>query len=486
MCGIVGLVQKDDCFTELYDSLIMLQHRGQDAAGMTVCKKGNLHSRKSKGLVSEVFNQQHFERLRGTYGIGHVRYPTAGGNTKEYAQPMYVNSPYGISLAHNGNLSNTKELAEELFHSDLRHISTNSDSEVLLNILAHEISKSKETEPGPDTFFNAVRNTYRRCEGSINVVSIFTDYGLLAFRDRYGIRPLSLGSRVNEDGSKDYMVSSESAAFACSNYELERDLQPGEAIFITFNGDLFSEICCEETALTPCLFEFVYFARPDSVIDGISVYQARQAMGTKLAEKIKKHIADDDIDVVIPIPESSITSGVKVAEVLNKEIAFGFVKNRYVGRTFIMPEQGLRRASVRRKLNPIFDEFKGKSVLLVDDSIVRGTTMKEIVEMCYKAGAQKVSVASAAPEVMYPNVYGIDMAAKQDLVASGRSLEEIKDFLGCDNLVYQDLEDLVSSVMELNPELDGVEKSIFDGEYPTNISDEYLDTLEKARSMANL
>jgi amidophosphoribosyltransferase len=481
MCGIVGIVQQENCFTELYDALIMLQHRGQDAAGMTVCENGHLHSRKSKGLVKEVFGQQHFERLKGTYGVGHVRYPTAGGNSKEYAQPMYVNSPYGIALAHNGNLSNTKELAKELFHSDLRYISTDSDSEVLLNILAHEISNFREKDPSPDLFFDAVSKTFERCEGSTNVISIITDYGLLAFRDKMGIRPLILGSKLNSKGSKDYMVASESAAFFSSGYEVERDLLPGEAIFISFEGNLFSRICCEQTALTPCLFEYVYFARPDSVIDGVNVYEARQLMGEKLAEKIKNEIPVEEIDVVIPIPESSISSGTKVAEVLKKELAYGFVKNRYVGRTFIMPDQQQRRTSVRRKLNPIKSEFYGKKVLLVDDSIVRGTTMKEIVQMCYAAGALKVSVASAAPEVKFPNVYGIDMAARSELVAHNRTKEEIRCFLGCDYLVYQSLEDLVASVIELNPKLDGLEKSIFDGVYPTDISEEYLQHLEQTR-----
>ena len=485
MCGIVGIVQKDNCFTELYDALIMLQHRGQDAAGITICEGENLHSRKSKGFVREVFSQRHFERLKGNYGIGHVRYPTAGGNSKEYAQPMYVNSPYGISLAHNGNLSNTKELAAELFNSDLRHISTDSDSEVLLNILAHEISKNNQKKPNPETLFEAVQATFKRCEGSINVVSIITGHGLLAFRDRHGIRPLTLGSRKNSDGTKDYMITSESAAFSSSNYDIERDLKPGEALFISKDGEMHTKICSDNTALTPCLFEYVYFARPDSVIDGVSVYQARQNMGVKLAEKIKKNIPDNDIDVVIPIPESSITSGTKVAECLNKEVIYGFVKNRYVGRTFIMPEQEMRRRSVRRKLNPINDEFKNKNVLLVDDSIVRGTTMKEIVNMCYKAGANKVSVASSSAEVKFPNVYGIDMPAKSELVASNRSLEEIKEFIGCDNLVYQDLADLVESVLELNPQLDGVENSIFTGIYPTEITDEYLNYLEKKRKSLN-
>tara|TARA_B000000565_G_scaffold252909_1_gene228715 strand:+ start:3374 stop:4834 length:1461 start_codon:yes stop_codon:yes gene_type:complete len=485
MCGIVGIVQKDNCFTELYDALIMLQHRGQDAAGITICEGENLHSRKSKGFVREVFSQRHFERLKGNYGIGHVRYPTAGGNSKEYAQPMYVNSPYGISLAHNGNLSNTKELAAELFNSDLRHISTDSDSEVLLNILAHEISKNNQKKPNPETLFEAVQATFKRCEGSINVVSIITGHGLLAFRDRHGIRPLTLGSRKNSDGTKDYMITSESAAFSSSNYYIERDLKPGEALFISKDGEMHTKICSDNTALTPCLFEYVYFARPDSVIDGVSVYQARQNMGVKLAEKIKKNIPDNDIDVVIPIPESSITSGTKVAECLNKEVIYGFVKNRYVGRTFIMPEQEMRRRSVRRKLNPINDEFKNKNVLLVDDSIVRGTTMKEIVNMCYKAGANKVSVASSSAEVKFPNVYGIDMPAKSELVASNRSLEEIKEFIGCDNLVYQDLADLVESVLELNPQLDGVENSIFTGIYPTEITDEYLNYLEKKRKSLN-
>ena len=354
MCGIVGVVQDKDCFTELYDALIMLQHRGQDAAGITICNGDHLNSRKSKGLVREVFNQNHYERLKGNYGIGHVRYPTAGGNTKEYAQPMYVNSPYGISLAHNGNLSNTPDLAKELFHSDLRHISTDSDSEVLLNILAHEISKHKEKDPSPEIFFEAISNTFQRCEGSISVVSIITDYGLLAFRDKLGIRPLILGSRENESGGLDYMVASESAAFHSNGFKIKRDIAPGEAVFITFDGQLFSNQCEDESKLTPCLFEFVYFARPDSIIDGVSVYEARQNMGERLAKKIKAEIPLDDIDVVMPIPESSIVSGTKVAESLDKQIAYGFVKNRYVGRTFIMPEQNLRKTSVKRKLSPIY------------------------------------------------------------------------------------------------------------------------------------
>ena len=321
MCGIVGIVQKDNCFTELYDSLIMLQHRGQDAAGITICENGKLHSRKSKGLVNEVFNQQHFDRLQGNYGIGHVRYPTAGGNSKEYAQPMYVNSPYGISLAHNGNLSNTAELSDELFHSDLRHISTDSDSEVLLNILAHEISKRGANEPSPDTFFDAVESTFKRCEGSINVVSIITDYGLLAFRDKLGIRPMALGSRKNSEGGKDYMVSSESCAFASSSYELERDIKPGEAIFISFDGELYSRLCADDTSPNPCLFEYVYFARPDSVIDGVSVHQARLNMGTLLAKKILKEWPEHDIDVVIPVPDSGRISAIQLAKELANQPA---------------------------------------------------------------------------------------------------------------------------------------------------------------------
>ena len=481
MCGIVGVVQDKDCFTELYDALIMLQHRGQDAAGITICNGDYLNSRKSKGLVREVFNQNHFERLKGNYGIGHVRYPTAGGNSKEYAQPMYVNSPYGISLAHNGNLSNTPDLAKELFHSDLRHISTDSDSEVLLNILAHEISKYKEKDPSPDIFFEAISNTFQRCEGSISVVSIITDYGLLAFRDKLGIRPLILGSRENESGGLDYMVASESAAFHSNGFKVKRDIAPGEALFITFDGQLFSNQCEDESKLTPCLFEFVYFARPDSIIDGVSVYEARRNMGERLAKKIKAEIPLDDIDVVMPIPESSIVSGTKVAEFLEKQIAYGFVKNRYVGRTFIMPEQNLRRTSVKRKLSPIYSEFKDKKVLLVDDSIVRGTTMKEIVKMCYSAGAKLVSVASAAAPVKHPNVYGIDMAARGELIASTRDIEEIKKFIGCDHLIYQDLNELVDSVTSLSDKIVDVEKSIFDGNYPTNITKEYLEVLAKRR-----
>ena len=481
MCGIVGIVQKDNCFTELYDALIMLQHRGQDAAGITICEGSTLNSRKSKGFVREVFTQRHFERLKGNYGIGHVRYPTAGGNSKEYAQPMYVNSPYGISLAHNGNLSNTKELAAELFSSDLRHISTDSDSEVLLNILAHEISKNNQKEPNPETLFKAVETTFKRCEGSINVVSIITGHGLLAFRDRYGIRPLSLGSRSNSDGTKDYMISSESAAFSSSNYYLERDLHPGEAIFISTDGEMHTKICSDNTTLTPCLFEYVYFARPDSKIDEVSVYKARMRMGSKLAEQIKKTKPDHDIDVVIPIPDSSTTAAHELAVGLGIPYREGFVKNRYIGRTFIMPYQEERKKSVRRKLNILDLEFQGKNVLLVDDSIVRGTTSKKIIEMARASGAKKVYFASAAPPIKYQNLYGIDMPSTSELIASNQTNDEVAKEIDADWLIYQTLDDLIDTVQVGNPEINEFETSIFTGKYITPLVENYLEDLENSR-----
>ena len=481
MCGIVGIYSETHVASLIYDSLLMLQHRGQDAAGMVVCDEtGRLNSRKSMGYVRDTFQQRHMNKLLGNYGIGHVRYPTAGGAGKEFAQPMYVNSPYGISLAHNGNLTNSKVLARELFHAEMRHLNTDSDSEVLLNIFAHELGKQRAILPSKKHFFKAVRKTHIRCQGAYAVVALITGFGLLAFRDPRGIRPLVIG--VKEGISKkEYIIASENASFSALGFKTLRDVYPGEAVYIDVEGNLHSDQCSENAEPTPCIFEYVYLARPDSTLDEISVYKARMRMGQKLAKKILKLNPEHDIDVVIPIPDSSTTAALQLAAALKLPYRQGFVKNRYVGRTFIMPEQLLRKASVRRKLNPINDEFKDKKVLLVDDSIVRGTTMKEIVAMCYKAGAKKVSVASAAAKVCFPNVYGIDMAAKKDLIASSRTNDEIRDFLGCDNLVYQSLEDLEESVLELNSDLNKVEKSIFNGVYPTDISSDYLEKLEVKR-----
>ena len=481
MCGIVGISAETNVAAEIYDSLLMLQHRGQDAAGMVVCdSQDKLQSRKSMGYVRDVFQQRHMEKLVGNYGIGHVRYPTAGGAGKEFAQPMYVNSPYGISLAHNGNLTNSKELAVQLFHAEMRHLNTDSDSEVLLNIFAHELGKQREIYPSADHIFKAVTKTHRRCDGAYAVLALITGHGILAFRDNNGIRPLSIGIRK---GAKrdEYIIASEDALFESQGFKKLRDVEPGEAVYIDKKGNFFSQQCAEAPQKTPCIFEYVYFSRPDSNIDEISVYKARMRMGSKLAELIKKKNPDHDIDVVIPIPDSSTTAALQLAVDLNVPYREGFVKNRYIGRTFIMPYQEERRKSVRRKLNILDLEFEGKNVMLVDDSIVRGTTSRKIIEMAKEAGANKVYFASAAPAIKYQNLYGIDMPATSELIASNRTDEEVAKEIGADWLVYQTLEDLIETCKTGNREIQEFETSIFTGEYITPLGENYLEDLEISR-----
>ena len=481
MCGIVGISAESNVAAEIYDSLLMLQHRGQDAAGMVVCNQDDrLSTRKSMGYVRDVFQQRHMDKLIGNYGIGHVRYPTAGGNGKEFAQPMYVNSPYGISLAHNGNLTNSKQLSNELFHAEMRHLKTDSDSEVLLNIFAHELGKQREIFPSAQHIFKAVSKTHLRCDGAYAVLALITGHGLLAFRDNNGIRPLSIGIRKGKTRDE-YIIASEDALFSSFGYSKLRDIEPGEAVFIDKNGELFSQQCSEIPQKRPCIFEYVYFSRPDSKIDEISVYKARIRMGSKLADQIKKIKPDHDIDVVIPIPDSSTIAAHQLAVDLGVPYREGFVKNRYIGRTFIMPYQEERKKSVRRKLNILDLEFKGKNVLLVDDSIVRGTTSKKIIEMAREAGANKVYFASAAPAIKYQNLYGIDMPATSELIASNKSDEEVAKEINADWLIYQTLEDLIEAVRAGNPEINEFENSIFTGKYITPLIENYLEELENSR-----
>jgi amidophosphoribosyltransferase len=481
MCGIVGISAENNVVGDLYDSLLMLQHRGQDSAGMVVCdSEDKLNSRKSMGYVRDTFLQRHMDKLVGNYGIGHVRYPTAGGDGKEFAQPMYVNSPYGISLAHNGNLTNSESLANELFHAEMRHLNTDSDSEVLLNIFAHELGKQREIYPEAKHIFKAVAKTHRRCDGAYAVIALITGFGLLAFRDNNGIRPLVIGIRKGKNRDE-YMISSENAAFASLGFETLRDVEPGEAVFIDNKGTLHTQPCAEVYQERPCIFEYVYFARPDSTIDQISVYKSRMRMGKRLANKITRINPDHDIDVVIPIPDSSTTAALQLADELKIPYREGFVKNRYIGRTFIMPHQEERKKSVRRKLNILDLEFKDKNVLLVDDSIVRGTTSRKIIEMAKEAGAKKVYFASAAPPVKYQNLYGIDMPATKELVASKKTDEEICAEIGADWLIYQDLNDLIASVQEGNPNIKEFECSVFTGQYITPLNDGYLENLENTR-----
>ena len=481
MCGIVGISAESNVAAEIYDSLLMLQHRGQDAAGITVCDQNDkLISRKSMGYVRDVFRQQHMEKLIGNHGIGHVRYPTAGGNGKEFAQPMYVNSPYGISLAHNGNLTNAKQLSNELFHAEMRHLKTDSDSEVLLNIFAHELGKQREIYPTAEHIFKAVSKTHIRCDGAYAVLALITGHGLLAFRDNNGIRPLSIGIRKGKNRDE-YIIGSEDALFISLGFTKLRDVDPGEAVFIDKNGELFSQQCADNPIKRPCIFEYVYFSRPDSNIDEISVYKARMRMGKKLAEQIKKTKPDHDIDVVIPIPDSSTIAAHELAVDLDIPYREGFVKNRYIGRTFIMPYQEERKKSVRRKLNILDLEFQGKNVLLVDDSIVRGTTSKKIIEMARDAGANKVYFASAAPAIKYQNLYGIDMPATSELIASNKTHEEVTKEINADWLIYQTLEDLIDTAQSGNPDIGEFETSIFTGEYITPLVENYLEDLENSR-----
>ncbi len=482
MCGIVGIVGKSDVNLSLYGALTMLQHRGQDAAGIMTCHNGKLAQQKAVGLVRDVFRSRHMQRLVGNMGIGHVRYPTAGSSGPALAQPFYVNSPYGIALAHNGNLTNTAQLSQDLFKEDLRHVNTDSDSEVLLNVFAHELQLQGKLSPTPDDIFNAVARVHKRVRGGYAVVSMIASYGVLAFRDPNGIRPLVFGAKESKNGTS-YMVASESCALDVLGYKLIRDVAPGEAIFITVDGELYTRQCVTNPKLSPCIFEHVYFARPDSIIDGVSVYKARLRQGEKLAEKILRERPDHDIDVVIPIPDSSRVAGQALAQTLGVKFREGLVKNRYIGRTFIMPGQQQRKKSVRQKLNVIDLEFRDKNVLLVDDSIVRGTTCQQIINLAREAGAAKVYFASAAPAVKYPNVYGIDMPTAKELIAHGRTVDEICREIGADWLIYQDIEDLVAASAEGSPEIKQFDCSVFDGNYVTQDVDEnYLARLEAERS----
>jgi amidophosphoribosyltransferase len=485
MCGVVGIVSKRPVAQGLYNALTVLQHRGQDAAGIvTWSAEHGMKQRKSNGLVRDVFRQRHMERLKGNVGIGHVRYPTAGGAKSSEAQPFYVNSPYGICLAHNGNLTNYDELAGLLIREDRRHLATNSDSEVLLNVLAHELQARVNGSPTPDDVFDAVEAVHRRCKGGYAIVAMIIGFGIVAFRDPNGIRPLVLGERKS-DGSSDYMIASESVALDALQFERVRDLRPGECLFIENSGVLNTRDFPGETRHTPCIFEYVYFARPDSILDDLSVYKTRLRMGEQLAGKIVRDFPDHDIDVVIPIPDTSSTSALQVAYHLGVKYREGFIKNRYIGRTFIMPGQAERVQSVRRKLNAIPLEFRNKNVLLVDDSIVRGTTSKQIIKLAREAGAKKVYFASAAPPVRYPNVYGIDMPAASELIANGRTSEEIEKKIGADRLIYQDLNGLIRSVRHDNSAIAEFDTSCFSGEYVTgDVTAEYLDELEARRNDA--
>jgi amidophosphoribosyltransferase len=482
MCGIIGIVAKSSVNQAIYDGLTMLQHRGQDAAGIVTCDHNRLHLRKDNGLVRDVFSPAHMLKLRGHMGIGHVRYPTAGCSTSAEAQPFYVNSPYGISLAHNGNLVNAEQLKRDLFREDLRHINTDSDSEVLLNIFAHELHRTKKMQLDHEDIFKAISGVHARCQGAYAAVAMITGHGIVAFRDPYGIRPVVFGRRETVQGPE-YMIASESVALDALGFQLVRDIGPGEAIYIDINSNLFTRQCAEVDVFAPCLFEYVYLARPDSIVDGISVHKARMRMGKYLAKKIQRLRPKHDIDVVIPIPETSRTSAIELANELKIKYREGFIKNRYIPRTFIMPGQAMRKKSVRQKLNAIHLEFKGKTVLLVDDSIVRGTTSKQIIQMAREAGAKKVYFASASPPVCYPNVYGIDMPAASELLAHGRTEEELAEVIGADWLVYQDLSDLVKAANKGNQSVERFDASCFDGDYVTNNVDrDYLRRLQEKRS----
>ncbi len=485
MCGVLGVVSNQPVNQDLYDGLSLLQHRGQDAAGIvTVDEEGRFSLRKDVGLVNEVIRTRHMRQLKGNMGIGHVRYPTSSGATNPAeAQPFYVNSPFGIALAHNGNLTNADILRQDLIQKQHRHLNTYSDSEILLNILADSLHAQvgHTTALTAMQIFAAVKSLNERVKGAYAVVAVIAGHGLLAFRDPHAIRPLCFGRRQTEEGAA-YMFASESIALDGTGFELLRDLAPGEAIYIDESGQVYSAICAEDTSYTPCMFEFVYFARPDSIMDGISIHKARQEMGRHLAENIQKNWPDHDIDVIIPIPDTSRTSALKMAQILGVEYSEGLIRNRYIARTFIMAGQQQRRQSVRKKLNAIREEFQGKNVLLVDDSIVRGTTSKEIVRMAREAGAKKVYMASAAPPVIYPNVYGIDMPNQADFIAYRKSAQQVAEIITCDYLIYQNLSDLNSAILGLQPTFDRLDNSCFDGQYVTGDVDiARLETLAMQR-----
>jgi amidophosphoribosyltransferase len=489
MCGIVGVISKAPVNQLIYDALLLLQHRGQDAAGIVTAgpddKGTKFFMHKARGMVRDVFRTRDMRGLPGTVGLGQVRYPTAGNAySEEEAQPFYVNAPFGLVLVHNGNLTNAHALRTELFAIDRRHLNTDSDTEVLLNVVAHELEQAARDRPlTPGEIFKAVGAVHRRIRGSYAVVCLIAGHGVLAFRDPFGIRPLCLGE-AGDAGSRSVMVASESVALEGTGHRFVRDVAPGEALFIDREGTVHAQQCAANPQLMPCVFEYVYLARPDSVIDGISVYQARLNMGETLAQRLISTMPPSEIDVVIPIPESSRPSAMQLAQKIGKPYREGFVKNRYVGRTFIMPGQGQRKKSVRQKLNAIGAEFKGRNVLLVDDSIVRGTTSQEIVQMAREAGARKVFLASAAPPVRYPNVYGIDMPTKGELIAHDRSVEEVRAFIGADALIYQDIAAMKKAVGSLNTELDGFEASCFDGHYITgDVTAADFDAIARQRSL---
>ena len=479
MCGIVGVVSNAPVNQLIYDALLLLQHRGQDAAGIVTQQERKFFMQKAKGMVRDVFRTRNMRSLPGNCGLGQVRYPTAGNAySEEEAQPFYVNAPFGIVLVHNGNLTNAQALKAELFNTDHRHINTESDSEVLLNVLAHELERTTRGLPlQPGDVFAAVRNVHRRVRGSYAVIALIAGHGVLAFRDPFGIRPLCMGR-----AEATVMLASESVALEGTGHLFERDINPGEAVFIDLEGKVHAQQCADNPSLNPCIFEFVYLARPDSVMDTISVYQARLNLGETLAKRVISTVPPSEIDVVIPIPESSRPSAAQLAQLLGLPYREGFVKNRYVGRTFIMPGQSVRKKSVRQKLNVIASEFKGRNVLLVDDSIVRGTTSKEIVQMARDAGARKVYLASAAPPVRYPNVYGIDMPTSDELVAHNRTVDEIRAIIGCDALIYQDVDGMKRAIGALNPKLAGFDASCFDGVYVTgDITADDIERINRAR-----
>jgi amidophosphoribosyltransferase len=484
MCGIVGVVGHSPVSSVIYESLSMLQHRGQDAAGIATFFKDRFYLEKGNGLITDVFDTSNMARLLGNAGIGHVRYPTAGCASVAEAQPFYVNSPYGIIFAHNGNLTNVSEIVDSLFETDMRHLNTSSDSEVMLNVFAHAMVRRAAVKPNEFDVFAAVEEVHRRCKGGYAVVTLVAGVGMIAFRDLHGIRPLIFGKR-GEGKDIEYMFASESVALQVGGFEIDHDLAPGEAIFIDTEGTVYQHESLLAHPKAPCLFEFVYLARPDSVLDGASVYQARINMGTKLAEKIKREWSHVPIDVVIPIPSTSRVAAQEIATRLGLPYRDALVRNRYVGRTFIMPGQAQRKQSIRRKLNPIPQAFEGKNVLLVDDSIVRGNTIREIITMVREQGAKKVYVSSAAPPVRVPNVYGIDMPARSELIASGREIRELAKDIGADELIFQDLDDLKAAITEAAPGLTHFDTSVFDGVYVTgDITEEYLNTLERQRNDA--
>ncbi|RFA16206.1 amidophosphoribosyltransferase [Subtercola boreus] len=484
MCGIVGIVSSEPVNQLVYDSLLLLQHRGQDSTGIATAERDTFHVIKAKGQVREAFRTRDMRSLLGTMGLGHVRYATRGNaGSEQEAQPFYVNAPYGIILVHNGNLTNTRELTQELFHIDRRHLNTDSDTELLLNILAHELQEQVSgLDLDPEQVFNAVSRVHERVEGSYATIAMIAGHGLLAFRDPFGIRPLTLGKRVLESGRDEWVVASESLVMESLGYEVVRDVAPGEAVFITMGGELISKQCAPDARLIPCSFEFVYLARPDSVLSGISVYEARLRLGNRLADTVAQWAPSGDIDVVMPIPDSSRPAAMQVAQKLGIEYREGFYKNRYVGRTFIMPGQAVRKKSVRQKLNAMSTEFKGKNVLIVDDSIVRGTTSKEIVDMARQAGANKVTFASAAPPVRFPHVYGINMPSRDELVAHNRKIPEIAAYMGADHLIYQEVADMQAAIIE-GSAVESLEMSCFTGDYVTGtVSPEYLSWVERTQN----